>query len=95
MDQEVTEPVEDIKFEDIEKILQELTDTLSMAQRRTTLLGKRLRIEVDEEDMKAALAQIQALEKSYLELPCQQQQEQCWFEYVTLQAQETEATQAS
>jgi hypothetical protein len=83
-----TEVIEEVKFEDIEKILQELTESLSMAHRRTTLLGKRIRSEVEEEDMKAALRQIEALEKSYLAVA--QPQGQCWFEYVTLQAQQSE-----
>jgi hypothetical protein len=78
------EVVEEVKFEDIEKILQELTESLSMAHERTSLLGKRIRSEVEEEDLKAALRLIEALEKSYLATP--QPQDQCWFEYVTLQA---------
>lgn len=89
-----TEVIEEVKFEDIEKILQELTESLSMAHRRTTLLGKRLRYEVDEEDLKAAKVKIEALEKSYLAMTALPN-DQCWFEYVTLQAQQSEAASMS
>ena len=72
----------EVKFEDIQKILSELQEAISMATTRTTLLGKRLRSEVEEEDLKCALAEVERLEKVYLAEVAEGKLVPCWFEYV-------------
>jgi hypothetical protein len=76
---------EAVKFADIQNILTELQETLEMVQKRTTLLGKRIRSEVEEEDLKAALAATERLEKVYLATAADGRQMPCWFEYVATQ----------
>lgn len=72
----------EVKFEDIQKILSELQEAISMATKRTTLLGKRLRSEVEEDDLTYALAEVERLEKAYLAELAEGKPVPCWFEYV-------------
>ena len=85
MEIEATVPEEPVKFSDIQKILTELQETLEMVQKRTTLLGKRIRSEVEEEDLRLALAVTERLEKAYLIASADGRQMPCWFEYVATQ----------
>ncbi len=87
--EEVSQEEEVVTLEDIQKILTELQESLDMVQKRTTLLGKRLRSEVEEEDLKAAMAETQRLEKAYIVTAADGRQMPCWFEYVATQADVT------
>ena len=83
-DNEIFSPL--AKFEDIQKILSELQEAISMATKRTTLLGKRLRSEVEEEDLKYALVEVERLEKAYITeieaAVAEGRRVPCWFEFV-------------
>ncbi len=83
--EEVSQEEEVVTLEDIQKILTELQESLDMVQKRTTLLGKRLRSEVEEEDLKATMAETQRLEKAYIVTATDGRQMPCWFEYVATQ----------
>lgn len=82
----VEQTEDNIKFEDIQNILAELQEAISMISKRTALLGKRLRAEVEEDDLKYALAEVERLEKGYLvettKAEAEGRQIPCWFEYV-------------
>jgi GTP-sensing pleiotropic transcriptional regulator CodY len=71
-----------VNFDEIQKILAQLQETVDMVSRRTTLLGKRIRAEMECEDLTQALEEVKRLEKAYLEEATASKKRPCWFEYV-------------